>query len=1689
MFSSQLKSVRRTITLLCALLFPILSYGQIAFSTTSSDLVVCGTADTFTVTLTNQSSTPLSNVSILLNLDDGLTYVTGSVQGTGVTETSNPSSDSAFLASDTLQGFQSVSFQFEAFATCEASDSAAVFNKIVVTHSGGVDSTDSAPFAILKAALSIQSITPSSVTDTLGASFTRCVSFINGGFGQLRDFFMAIQVDTTLLSYSNFVVSATGTPVFFGYSGDSIILKIAGGQFAQIGDMDILFEQNEVIEICYDVQIRTCLDAPSTIFAYWGCSMDVCEVNSQNANVIVEDIAPVLAFSQILDRNTCYGEDSSITKIIVTNTGSGPATNVLLDFWIGGPGGAANYLSSIDTGSIQWVSNTGVAQSISPFYIENGAVNAEFSCLGPVAIRRARVLIPFMGIGEQDTLIYKMSDCCKTWCATGPSVVHRSYYESKYYGQCDSIQFFAGPFAISGYNLGRIVSIAANGPTDINPGDTAQFCIEHSSVNLLSRAPGSYIQVDVAIPGNLAYVGGINDFYMEDPQGDIWNASSFNIIGDTLRGTFLFGPPSGFSLEKSNLKFSVTPNCLNPCDGGQEIISYQIYQIPDTSCSCANVLDCVDFTVNVHCGLCNCADGGLVFRDFTATRDNFGLPDNNDDGVPDGVGVLDSSLIRMNYVMFGDTLLTQFHGTVDTTSVNPFWTGGYAASDITRGNALTAITADLDIYDFSTGNVYNCNIALPTVTNIGGNDRRFIYEFDTASIAGCLPFGFVFEENDSIVLSARYRVSTNLGGVVATQSIINDFELINTTTGDTSSCDAYSGSFVLVGYYYTNCCYEKFNASGCNNVTVSQNYYLSIGNCCSNYSGGNLFKYEYRPWASMTEARFNIPNGYTFVSATVEDRRTAGSALSAVVTNPITPYQISGDTLYFNMDSLYLPFGGNLLYSDDGFLGIFRLTLQATCAVQEGANRVNSAFDWNPVPQLTGPGAAATTQVRYDSLGWQGASLSVTPSVPVVPGIDAIVDWDFQIENSANIHTAVNTWFAFVSPSGSITPVTVTDNSTGSVITPTNGIYQVGDILADSIRSFQVNATYSNCDIDSIQILTGWNCPGYPVNLASAACVNASNFVLIEPQPAAMQATLNLPAGPFDICDSIPIEINVISSQTASINDILVNILLPLTGGLDYAPGSAEFSYPSSGGFTSIPDPTVTGTVVSFNVDSISALIEANDLPGSIQPDSNSFTIRFYLTTDCDFASGRRFLVRVTADQNCGDPIPPVLLFSSPIDIIGATTPYSTAVAGSINQNATCPDNQTLTVSFANTGLGVTSPGDSVFVDFNQGYAFAGNFVATQNGPITTAPVVQVLPGGTRLAWAIPNGLTVGDSMIFSFDVDVSALVACGDDLVTVSTEVNSSLFCARTGTNCSAATVTGSQIITIPITRPDLSMTNFISTIGPGPSGFEYTYSGTIENTGTALLAGSMTNVQFYCDSDQNGNFNPGDILIGIYPTTVGIANGSPHNFSGTFNFNNTVCTDSNQIFAIIAPDTLNGYCLCDSVFANTNVVLPVAWLQARGEAHSQGNTIHWEALILNGHDHFEVEHFTSQGWEAISESIFGNNSRHDWFHSAPLELEQYRVKAVDQNGNHTYSSSVLIDRSSLQNCRFFPNPAHEVLFLDGPGGTPYRILSLVGQEIEFGILEEGLTQIDIQDLSAGVYLIEFTTEAGPQTERLVIE
>ncbi|MCB9230413.1 MAG: T9SS type A sorting domain-containing protein [Bacteroidia bacterium] len=1683
----------KRIALLLGLLLGMISLQaqHLNFLTTSPNLTICGKADTFSVVLNNFTADTLQNPLIVVLLHGGVEYQNASLSGTGFLEFDVSNPDSVAFLSPTILPFQNVTFSFTARANCSAADSAAGNNKIFVFHPLGVDSTLSQAYNLISPSLSISSVSPGAHSGPVGSSFSRCVTLTNGGFGGLSHFQLAIQRDAGSLTYSNFTVG--GTPLVPAFSGDSIILTLGPTHCQLVGDLDTLLEQGEALVVCYDILISDCINGASNLHASWGCGGNTCQTQSTSANVVVPVTVPNLTAVDIYAQSTCYDNMTpSVLKIVVTNTGSGPARNVILDVWHGGPSNQDNLMSRWDTSTIRWVDAGNNVQLISPFYTENGSTSGNLACLGPNPIRRFKVMIPLMQAGEKDTLIVDQLSCCKLWCNSDPVTTHRSYYEVTYQDQCLNSNYSIAPNMITTWNFGRILTLTPNGPSDISSGDTALFSLEHSYFRFYNHRPDAIWWAELILPPTLNHSGSTADFWYEDVDGDIWNPDSLVISGDTIRGYWDLPNPGWFSLEKSNLKFRVTPDCSGgPCSSGPYTITYRAFENPDPSCTCVHVLGCFSFNFNLHCGICpaNCLDGGMIFAGFEAYRLNYGKPDNNDDGLADGSGTVDMNLVRTQYLMFTDTLFTRFHGIVDTTASNPFWVSGRATTRIPRGVNMTPISHTVRIVDTSAHAVYNCNLPAPTITP-SGIARTYTYNFDVSALSACLPGGFVYESGDTVEITALYKVTQNTSGLVEAQPLLNDFYLIDTSNSNQASCDDYGGNFVMVGYYFTTSATDQVATSGCGNKTVTENYYLSIGNCCSNYAGGNLFNNEFRQWAHLGTCRVVLPPGYTYQSATINFRRTAGTQTTAVQSSGLTPVAIYGDTVEFDVGALFQVNGGPFIMGDDGWYGTLNVAIQPGCAVIPDVDQaVRYIWDFETIPALAAPGAYTTQRIGIDYIRYEAPEIVVNPLLQTAAGVDSSVSWEFSLENNSNSSGASNAWFALYSPSGQIIPTQVIDLGNNNPLAPVGGLYQLGLVGPGGSRSFRITANYTTCDIDTLYVLAGWDCASYPPNLLSLICPPVRDTFYLDPQPSQIQASLNLPAGPFDMCDSILVELHVVSSQIASVRDLLVGLRLPLSGGLTYVAGSATLEYPDTTGFASISDPALLGGFLVWDINNEVPLIAARDLPGTARSDSNSFRIRFYLQTNCNFISGETFIMRVRGRRICGDLLAPVVLISPQVNINGAAQPYTTNLITTSSPVSTCPLVRQFRIKMVNAGLGASSTTDSVFVDFPLGYTWNGNFVSLHNAPGVTNPSQQISLAGTRLGWEIPAGTAVGDSMVFSFQMLINDQAVCGNDLINVQTAVNANLFCSTSSSFCSGASGTGSALLSVPVAKPSLSFTSLASILIPTTGGWNYQYNGSLDNAGNPISGSDTTTVLFYCDSDGSNGYSAGDVLIGAHDTLAAIPNGGTLPFSGGFFIPGGSCTDSSMIYGLVVPDGANGYCLCDTAFGNSNVILPVTWLSVQGQVLPEGNRISWSALELPGHAYFEVERET-EGLFAVISPRFSGKSTYHWLDGQPGATEKYRIRQTDQDGKSTWSKVVELTREAEAEVRIWPNPARDRIFLSGPPAARWVVYDGVGREVLGGRLDEaGRGERSLGQLAGGVYQVKLTWGGGETVERLVVE
>ena len=594
----------------------------------------------------------------------------------------------------------------------------------------------------------------------------------------------------------------------------------------------------------------------------------------------------------------------------------------------------------------------------------------------------------------------------------------------------------------------------------------------------------------------------------------IWNPSLVTSSGNTVTAIFNGSPP--FTLNQAELKIDLALNC-GLCNGIDSLtaVSVKSFYIPDNTCGCQIGVSCQSIPFNVICP--TPCPAGMLFSNFEMKRTSYGLPDNEPgggNGIPDGAGSLDFTKIKTDIAMFGDTLTTGFIGNVKTNFGHPSWIYCYASSSISNGNLLSFLDASLTIYR-SGLLIATCSNFSPTITN-SGNTRTFQYNLSVAQLGSCLPGGFTYLDNDSIVFKPRYKVTSNIGNATPLNCYSTN-ELYLSDIANPSlpankfQCGTFNGNCSIIGYFFNNFGPDNYSVESCNNVTLSQNYYLSIGPGDNNYAGGNLFPYEYRNWAHIKILTSVVPAGYTFVSARFNNSRTAGT--NVIIVSPwitITPVNPNSDTLVFLVEQYFQSYGGTIPLGNDGFAGTLQLVIQPSCKVTPAINQaIENDWTFAGTQNISGTGSYPTfLSVVQDSIIYQAPNLSIQSTLPSIIALTDTISWDVNLSNTSNTSNALNTWLSGPAISG-ISISQVVDLGTNLPIIPVGSIYQVGTVNANTTRTFRIKATYTSCAVDSIIIFSGWDCmAGYPASIGAYHCTTEKITLKSMPPPLVIASTI-----------------------------------------------------------------------------------------------------------------------------------------------------------------------------------------------------------------------------------------------------------------------------------------------------------------------------------------------------------------------------------------------------------------------------------------------------------------------------------------------------------------------------------------------------------------------------------------------------
>ncbi len=1481
-------------------------------STVPAQLTICGAAKTFTVSIYNPSPFLLTNDTLRVTMPTGITYQTGTVTGATYLFTSAPNTLCFLLAS--IPTLTSVNISYSAAASCDVqtyiSGGGIIKNDIHVDYNANntsnFDEHSTSTYIVRQPNLSISGVTNQSYTGNIGDVFSRCITVINGGLGELSEFTL------TDIHNSGVQISAVSIGSWLN-TGNSEKVTLSGADFTTIGDHDNLFENGESISICETVNVINCISVASAFEAYWGCGSQNCQSSVSTANVVFPNLIPNLVMTPnngdiYFQMNSCVTQ-ASPQQLRIVNTGLGQAINVQIDVFQATGAGYNPYVgSNIDANSFTTqIGLSGAAAAIAPTGAE---VTSALGCMAPTAKGKVYITIPAINPGDTVYLKWNTYSCCWNNCGgTGQYYINGWRYKGTYESICDNDYLIPENWGkVYSYVYGDLINNSS--PSTVINGQTGTFNFLFTNYSFwYPVGTGAHWKFEYTLPPCLEYAGNLHILHYNGVS--TWSPTSVTVVGNVV--TAIFNGAAPFDLNQSEVKIDLTANCAGCGGSSNSAVTLKSFYIPDAGCGCEVSVHCQSAAVSVVCPS-PCPEG-MNFSYFEIKRTSYGLPDNEPgggDGIPDGTGSLNFSKIKTDRVMFGDTLTSNFNGKVVTSGSHPSWQYCYALSSITNGNNLSFLDAQLRIYR-SGALIATCNTFNPTVSNSGATSN-FLYDLSVSALGACLPGGFNYLNTDSLVFKPRYKVTGNITWTIISATCTNEFylsDIINPTApANKFQCGTINGNFTIIGYGFYNCCADNYAVKSCDNIAIYQNYYGWIGTAWQEYR--NSFPFEYRNWAHPKTLASIVPVGYTYVSARFINYRTAGTNVSsASAWTSITPLDPNSDTLIFPVENKFEGYGGSIPLSDDGFAGTLELTIQPSCKVTPTISQViRNEWNFATTPIITGPGSYPTVipSASLDSIVYQAPVLFLQSTLPSVVVPDSTASWDVSISNTSNVSNALNTWLSGPTISG-VNIIEVVDLGTNLPIVPVGSIYQVGTVNASTVRSFRITATFTSCLQDSIDVYAGWNCvAGYPVDIDTYPCTAKTIKLKLTPLIPALTVNVTGPSGTILLCDTASYSLEGINVQLGNAYNVTLTATLPV--GVTIVPGSSQLSYPVANPFVTISDPVfISGTMWKWNISAINSTIGAQGLKGALEPTLNSLKLAFKVTTNCSYTSGSNIGFSLNGKAACGFSTGQELSLSSELGITGATTPYHTDIKLATTYISPCAANSTMKVVVINQGPAAFGIVDSVIVQLPIGVSFIpGSFLALHNAPLSGIPSQYTLNGKTYLMWKLPQGIAVADSTTFTFDYtgDPQEL-SCDISLFTGQTISSANVLCTLTGNNCGINIITGDTTLSVFTYKAYLSLSNASAVSVPNPSSGEtVTVSLDITNTGQEISSGANSIIKFYYDANGNGVYNSSDVFI--TQDTLLVSNNATQQYSHTFN---VPAGKACSIIAIV--DTAVNPCVCN--------------------------------------------------------------------------------------------------------------------------------------------------------------------------------
>lgn len=1428
---------------------------------TPAHITACGDNEVFQLQIYNPTPFNIQGVQFTLTLPAGINYQAGSVVGAAETNISNLNQPIFTISQINAQQLLSISYQAKANCTVLAQSTSGIpfqnnavfnFNLYNVAFSETYQSTY---YTIKQPNLSITSSTNTAFSANIGSVFTRCFTITNGGTGRLSELLFK---DTHGIG---FTVSSVNTGIWNSLNNvETIILNAT--HFTSVGNGDNFLDPNESITLCETIQVNNCTGVASNIEVSWGCDNTNCQVFTTTANIVFPALTPNLVFTPSSSQNTCFGMNvPNQQSLLIRNTGVGIARNIDLEIFqaLNNNVFSNQVRSFIDPSSIEIRYGNGPFQNITPYNI---TALPNYTCFENLqGIGRFYILIDSIASSDSVRIRWNVYSCCINTCSDAGSSINAWQYKGSYRNDCNLNYIIPAAWGRSSATGARVLYDFNQGPISIynNQTGTYNFLITQFG-NTYPVGVGNQWRIKIIKSPCLVYSGNMR--IVHHSGSPVWQPANVLISGDTIVGIFPGNPP--FNLTNAELIFDLNADCNNCSGGGISNLQIQTFIVPTTSCNCEALVNCYTYPIEVLCPQ-NC--DGFNMTEFDVRRINFGLPDNNNDGLPDNPpATLNMNMVRADRAMFNDTVLAVYKGKINTTS-QLFWNNLYAVTKIT-GYGIGFTVSEIQ-YEVFRNNVQTS--FLVNNVNFQQNDsvltRRFIFNLSANQLAntGTFPANFQYLQDDSVVLRVKYVVSNNITSTLINCQFLNEFYTSNSTNPfdfPQYGCNNFKGYISYVGHNADGCCLENVTFNTCDTMTITQSFRQKLGPVAT-VTGGNYFRSEYRNVSFVKQFEVIKPSGYIFLSANFRQTRTAGTNSSN--TSPlfnIFPVNPNADTLVFNVANLHSVNGGTIPLSDEGYFATINVRLAPTCSNPPSISQpINYRVEFEPNHHLINSPTPFSINANFDNLMHAQPILVLQSPAPTLLALDNTVTWQVNLSNNSN-RNANNTWIA-IPQSGNVNIIEVRNITTNQVINPVNGIYQLGQLTPNSTRQLAIKAAYTNCNADSILVTAGWNCNAYPQNISSIVCTSASIKLKLIPQQPLLNTLVYQTTNNSSLCDTAELLIEGVNMQLGTTYNLKLQVKLP--PGVNYVINSTTLKYPVNSNFAAFANPQLNNGVYEWNISQLNSLIQNDGIKGVLDTLKNKIQLKFKVVTDCNYTNGAVVEANYFGNSACNLATGNNVFFSSNFANSFDTSSYVTTVQVAGNYITSCGNPNNIKVSILNNGPQSFGNNDSISIIIPSGITYLNNsFSAIHNAPVIGNPVLGNQNGFNVISWKLPAGITIGDSTVFSFQITGNPdSLNCRVYPLFAQTSMQKEFFCTTTNSSCSSRKITGRDTLWLYSYKSFITIQNVSGYTLPGNNGEVAIVTTQLFNFGDSIIPPNNFTISFYSDNDANGQLSQGDVLL----------------------------------------------------------------------------------------------------------------------------------------------------------------------------------------------------------------------------------